>query len=215
MYKAAIFDLDGTLLDTLDDLWNSVNVALDKNGMPRRRRNEVRAFLGNGMRRLIHLSVPAQTDKTLETRVYLDFREHYAHHNAERTTPYPQIKKLLEILSGEGVLRGVVSNKGDSAVQDLVASYFPGLLNIAVGEREDVRRKPAPDTVLKVMAELRVDTTTSVYIGDSEVDIETAANVGCDCIAVSWGFRDRDFLVKRGARIIADSTEELAEAILL
>ena len=151
MYKAAIFDLDGTLLDTLDDLWNSVNVALDKNGMPRRRRSEVRAFLGNGMRRLIHLSVPAQTDKTLETRVYLDFREHYAHHDAERTTPYPQIKKLLEILSGEGVLRGVVSNKGDSAVQDLVASYFPGLLNIAVGEREDVRRKPAPDTVLKVM----------------------------------------------------------------
>lgn len=215
MYKAAIFDLDGTLLDTLDDLWNSVNVALDKNGMPRRRRSEVRAFLGNGMRRLIHLSVPAQTDKTLETRVYLDFREHYAHHDAERTTPYPQIKKLLEILSGEGVLRGVVSNKGDSAVQDLVASYFPGLLNIAVGEREDVRRKPAPDTVLKVMAELRVDTTTSVYIGDSEVDIETAANVGCNCIAVSWGFRDRDFLVKRGARIIADSTEELAEAILL
>lgn len=215
MYKAAIFDLDGTLLDTLDDLWNSVNVALDKNGMPRRRRSEVRAFLGNGMRRLIHLSVPAQTDKTLETRVYLDFREHYAHHNAERTTPYPQIKKLLEILSGEGVLRGVVSNKGDSAVQDLVASYFPRLLNIAVGEREDVRRKPAPDTVLKVMAELRVDTTTSVYIGDSEVDLETAANAGCNCIAVSWGFRDRDFLVKRGAKTIADTTEELAEAILL
>ena len=99
--------------------------------------------------------------------------------------------------------------------QDLVASYFPGLLNIAVGEREDVRRKPAPDTVLKVMAELNVNTINSVYVGDSEVDIETAANVGCDCIAVSWGFRDRDFLVKRGARIIADSTEELAEAILL
>ena len=141
--------------------------------------------------------------------------EHYAHHSAERTTPYPKIKKLLEILSGEGVLRGVVSNKGDSAVQDLVASYFPGLLNIAVGEREDVRRKPAPDTVLKVMTELNVNTINSVYVGDSEVDIETAANVGCDCIAVSWGFRDRDFLVKRGAKTIADTTEELAEAILL
>ena len=198
-YKAAIFDLDGTLLNTLDDLHGSVNHTLEEYGFAPRGRQEIRSFLGNGMQRLI----------------LADFKKYYAHHSAERTAPYPQITQLLEVLSGEGVLRGVVSNKGDFAVQDLIAEYFPGLFNIAVGEMEGIRRKPAPDTVLKVMDRLGVSAEESVYIGDSEVDIQTAANVGCDCVAVSWGFRDRDQLVADGAKVIADNTEELAEAILL
>jgi len=214
-YKAAIFDLDGTLLDTLDDLQGSVNWALARHGFEGRGRQEVRSFLGNGMQRLIHLSLPERTDPALEARVLADFKAHYAHHSAERTAPYPKVRELLEVLSGEGVLRGVVSNKGDFAVQDLIAEYFPGLFNIAVGEMEGIRRKPAPDTVLKVMDRLGVTSQEVVYIGDSEVDVETAANVGCACVAVSWGFRDRDQLVEAGAQTIVDTTEELAEAILL
>ncbi len=215
-YKAAIFDLDGTLLNTLDDLHGSVNHTLEEYGFAPRGRQEIRSFLGNGMQRLIHLSLPDEgIDPQLEAQVLADFKKYYAHHSAERTAPYPQITQLLEVLSGEGVLRGVVSNKGDFAVQDLIAEYFPGLFNIAVGEMEGIRRKPAPDTVLKVMDRLGVSAEESVYIGDSEVDIQTAANVGCDCVAVSWGFRDRDQLVADGAKVIADNTEELAEAILL
>ncbi|OFK22345.1 HAD family hydrolase [Olsenella sp. HMSC062G07] len=214
-YAAAIFDLDGTLLDTLDDLTSSVNVALGAHGLPPRPRREIRSFLGNGMVRLVHLSVPDGTDAALEAAVLKDFMAHYAEHAAERTAPYPGVVSLLSTLADKGVRCGLVSNKGDFAVQSLVATYFPGLFDACVGERKGVRRKPAPDTVLRVMDELRVAASQTVYVGDSEVDLETARNVGCACIAVSWGFRDRDLLVRQGATTIVDTAEELAGAILL
>lgn len=214
-YQAAIFDLDGTLLDTLEDLWGSVNHTLRAHDMPERSRDDVRAFLGNGMRTLMHLSVPAGTSPEVEARLLAEFKEHYAVHSADHTAPYPQVVKLIEILAGEGVRRGVVSNKDDFAVQDLVERYFPHMFDVVVGERAGIRRKPAPDTVLAVTRKLSVGVNDVIYVGDSEVDLETAANVGCACAAVSWGFRDRDFLVAHGATLIADTTEELAEAILM
>lgn len=214
-YKAAIFDLDGTLLDTLEDLWGSVNHTLRMHDMPERSMGEVRAFLGNGMSQLMHLSVPVGTSPKMEAQLLDEFKEHYAAHSADHTAPYPQVVKLIEILAGEGVRRGVVSNKGDFAVQGLVAQYFPRMFDVVVGERTGIRRKPAPDTVQAVMRELSVGVDDVIYVGDSEVDLETATNVGCACVAVSWGFRDRDFLVAHGATLIADTTEELAEAILM
>lgn len=213
-YEAAIFDLDGTLLDTLDDLHASVNFALASEGLPARSRSDVRAFLGNGVARLVHLSVPEGTPEEQEARALATFREHYARHNAQLTAPYPQVGELLRILSGEGVLRAVVSNKPDSAVQDLVATYFGGLFDAVVGERPDVRRKPAPDSLLAVMSQLGVAPERVAYVGDSEVDLQTARNAGVDCIAVSWGFRDEDWLRSQGATRIVGTTEELAEAIL-
>ncbi|EHF02509.1 hypothetical protein HMPREF1008_00154 [Olsenella sp. oral taxon 809 str. F0356] len=213
-YEAAIFDLDGTLLDTLDDLHASVNFALASEGLPARSRSDVRAFLGNGVARLVHLSVPEGTPEEQEARALATFREHYARHNAERTAPYPQVKELLRVLSGEGVLRAVVSNKPDPAVQDLVATYFGGLFDAVVGERPDVRRKPAPDSLLAVTSQLGCRPERVVYVGDSEVDLQTARNAGVDCIAVSWGFRDVGWLRAQGATTIVGTTEELAEAIL-
>lgn len=213
-YEAAIFDLDGTLLDTLDDLHASVNFALAAEGLPARSRSDMRAFLGNGVARLIHLSVPEGTPEEREARTLATFREHYARHNAQLTAPYPQIAELLHVLSGEGVLRAVVSNKPDSAVQDLVATYFGGLFDAVVGERPGVRRKPAPDSLLAVMSQLGCSPGRVAYVGDSEVDLQTARNAGVDCIAVSWGFRDEDWLRSQGATTIVGTTEELAEAIL-
>lgn len=214
-YRAAIFDLDGTLLDTLDDLWHAVNFALGQEGEPTRSRDEVRAFLGNGVARLMQLSMPEGSDRERTAQALATFREYYAHHNAEFTAPYPQIPELLHVLAGEGVLRAVVSNKPDAYVQTLVATHFKGLFNAAVGEQAGVRRKPAPDALLAVMDELRCAPDDTVYVGDSEVDLQTAKAAGVGCIAVSWGFRDRSFLVGQGATSIADSTEELAEKILL
>lgn len=213
-YEAAIFDLDGTLLDTLDDLHASVNHALSSEGLPGRSKGDVRSFLGNGVARLIHLSVPEGTPEPQEARALATFRAHYARHNAERTAPYPQVKELLRVLSGEGVLRAVVSNKPDPAVQDLVATYFGGLFDAVVGERPDVRRKPAPDSLLAVMSQLGCQPEQVVYVGDSEVDLQTARNAGVDCITVSWGFRDVGWLRAQGATTIVGTTEELAEAIL-
>lgn len=208
-YSVILFDLDGTILNTLDDLAASTNRALTKNGLPTRSTAEVRRFVGNGIRLLIERAVPSNTPLTLTDRVFDDFRADYAEHCADRTLPYDGIPELLRALRASGARTAVISNKADSAVQELIAHYFPGLFDAVVGERPGVRRKPAPDAVLEVLRTLSAAPADAVYIGDSEVDVETARNAGLPCIAVDWGFRSREILLQHGAQTIASSPAEL------
>lgn len=209
-YKLIIFDLDGTILDTLDDLTSSVNYSLHKNGLPLRSRDEIRSFVGNGIRLLIERSVPENTSEQVIEKVFADFKLHYKLHSNDETKPYDGIEELLKRIRNKGIKTAVVSNKADFAVQDLVKIHFDGLFDFAVGEREGIERKPAPDSVFEAINLSGIPKEEAVYIGDSEVDVFTARNAGTDLIAVSWGFRDKDFLVNNGAVIIADSANELS-----
>lgn len=208
-YKLFIFDLDGTILDTLEDLTNSLNAALSANCLPQRTTDEVRRFVGNGIGKLIRRGVPKGTEEALIAQVLADFKAHYRIHSADHTRPYEGVTGLIGQIRGHGGLVAVVSNKADFAVQDLCRHYFPDLIDAAVGEREGVRRKPEPDSVLEMMTHFGVSAGETVYIGDSEVDIQTAQNAGTDAIIVTWGFRDRDFLSGRGAKRIAETPEEI------
>lgn len=199
-YKFVIFDLDGTILDTLQDLYNSVNFALEKNCLPERSREEVRAFVGNGIRLLIERAVPENTDISVIDKVFCDFREHYAIHSADTTKPYDGIIELLARLRRSGIKTAVVSNKADFAVQKLVKLYFDGMFDFVTGEREGINKKPAPDAVFEAIKATEIPHEQTVYIGDSEVDIQTAKNASVDCITVDWGFRDRDCLFENGAK---------------
>ena len=214
MYEAVIFDLDGTLLDTLDDLWDSVNAALEKYGLPLRTREEVRWFVGNGIAKLIERAT-GEVEKEVYEGVLAEFKRHYAEHCEDKTKPYEGIMPLLSLLKEKGIKTAVVSNKADFALKKLAQSYFDGLLLEAVGENEaaGIRKKPAPDSVLAVMQSMGVGTRSTVYIGDSEVDLQTAKNAGVDCIAVTWGFRDRAFLIERGATVLVDTATELEKVL--
>lgn len=212
-YKLIIFDLDGTVLDTLDDLMNSVNYALRKNSLPERSREEVRTFVGNGIRLLIERAVPGGTVIGITDKVFADFKEHYAVHSCDNTRPYEGINELLTVLNEKGIKTAVVSNKADFAVQTLSERYFAGLFAVSVGERENIARKPAPDSVNAVIEMLGGDKKSSVYVGDSEVDIETALNAGIPCISVDWGFRSRALLQEKGAATIVSSADELLHVL--
>lgn len=209
MYEVIIFDLDGTLLDTLDDLHASVNAALAAFSYPARTREEVRAFVGNGIAKLIERALGEKTKDFNEVLEY--FKTHYGAHCMDKTKPYEGIKELLQTLQDKGVKAAVVSNKADFAVQKLAREYFDGLLCMSVGEDEahGIRKKPAPDSLLKVIETLGVDKENAVYVGDSEVDIQTAQNAGVPCVSVTWGFKDKDFLVENGGKIFAKNAEEL------
>ena len=190
-YDTVIFDLDGTLLNTLQDLADSTNYALALQGMPARTLEEVRRFVGNGVGRLIHRAVPEGTPEEVEARVLADFRAHYTLNMEHKTAPYPGVLPLLDRLGQAGIRTAVVSNK------------FEG-----------IARKPAPDTVFRALEELGAGTGRAVYVGDSDVDIQTAANAGLPCLSVSWGFRDAEFLTAHGAQRIVDTPQAL-EALLL
>lgn len=213
-YDAAVFDLDGTLLDTLGDLADSTNYALRLSGFPQRTLDEVRMFVGNGVARLIHLAVPEGTPPEAEAACLARFRAHYLTNMENKTAPYPGILPLLDGLADAGYALAVVSNKFDAAVKGLCQSYFGGRIPVAIGESRGVERKPAPDTVLRALEELGVDASRAVYIGDSDVDILTARNSGLPCISVSWGFRDSAFLREHGAAVIADTPQALERALL-
>lgn len=213
MYKLLIFDMDGTILDTLEDLADSTNYALKVNGLPERTIEEVRFFVGNGIRRLIERAVPEGTSDELRERVYYAFTEHYRYHCADKTKAYDGILELLRTVRERGYLTAVVSNKADFAVQTLCEDYFRGLFDYAVGERDGVRRKPYPDSVLDVLAKLGIDRKDAVYIGDSDVDIETARKSGLDIVCVSWGFRGRELLEEYGAKVIIDEPMELMDYV--
>ena len=209
MYKLIIFDLDGTILNTLEDLADSTNYALVMNGFSERTMEEVRTFVGNGIGKLIERAVPAGTDAEVVNKVLADFTEYYGKHCADKTRPYDGILELINILRERGYQTAVVSNKADFAVQELCEQYFPGLFDFVVGERKEIRRKPAPDSVLEVLERLHVEKEDALYIGDSEVDVQTAENAGIRQISVEWGFRARDVLLSCGAEHIVMKPEEI------
>lgn len=213
-YKLAIFDLDGTILNTLEDLADAVNYALKEHGYPQRTIEEVRRFVGNGIRKLIERAVPTGLTDEEISGVHQTFSAYYQEHCADKTRPYEGILPLLEHLREAGCLTAVVSNKADVAVQPLCQQYYEGLFDYAVGEREGIRRKPAPDAVQEVLRRLQIDAGEAVYIGDSEVDIQTAANARLESIIVTWGFRDRAYLESQGGQRFVDRPEEIAEIIL-
>ncbi len=208
-YKAVIFDMDGTILDTLDDLAGSVNHSLALFGYPTRSREEIRSFLGNGMVRLIHLSVPEGISKEQEEAVLNEHKSYYPLHSCDMTRPYDGIVDLLRELKDRGLKTAVVSNKSDANVKALVSRFFDGLFDVSIGSMEGVARKPAPDMVNMALERLGISKEDAIYIGDSEVDLNTARNSGLDMITVTWGFRDRDHLVQNGAAIFADTPEEI------
>ncbi len=214
MYGAVIFDLDGTLLDTLDDLWAAVNAALKKFSLPLRSREEVRGFVGNGIVKLMQRSV-GQVKKEIFDGALAEFKRYYGEQCQDNTKPYEGIIELLKVLKTKGIRTAVVSNKADFAVKKLAKGYFEGLLEYAVGENEEmgIRKKPAPDSLLAVMQSMGAGTDSTVYIGDSEVDIQTAKNAGVDCISVTWGFKDKEFLLESGATALVDKPEEILSLI--
>lgn len=212
--KLAVFDLDGTILNTIDDLAASVNAALRASGFPERSVEDVRRFVGNGIRKTLVRSAPEGISESAVDRLYADFTTHYQLHNADRTQPYPGIPELLTALQSAGIKTAVVSNKVDSAAAALCTRFFPGMFDAVVGERENVPRKPAPDSVYAVLDQLCTPADQAVYVGDSEVDIQTARNAGLREILVAWGFKGRTFLDEQGARCIVDAPAEIAALLI-
>ena len=208
-YKTYIFDLDGTLLSTLADLAASTNYALRTHHMPERSLDEVRRFVGNGVKKLMERAIPDGLNNPLFEETFATFRQHYMQHNLDTTQPYPGIMQLLEQLKGEGKNIAVVSNKFYAATRELCRHFFGDLVPVAIGEREDIRKKPAPDTVIEALRELGVDKEGAIYIGDSDVDIMTAKNSGMPCVSVLWGFRDKEFLLEHGAITLILKPEEM------
>ncbi|MBQ8284117.1 MAG: HAD family hydrolase [Clostridia bacterium] len=209
MYQTIIFDLDGTLLDTLDDLADAVNHALQSFGLKTRTKEEVRSFVGNGVVNLMQRAVGEE--HLQQSNILAAFREYYKAHCEDKTKPYDGVMKLLTELKKRGIKTAVVSNKMDSAVKALTKTYFDGLIGDAVGENEaaGIRKKPAPDSLIAVMEKLGADKQSTVYVGDSEVDIQTADNAGVDCISVTWGFKDEPFLIENGGKIFVDDPMDI------
>ena len=212
-YDTVIFDLDGTLLYTLEDLMDSTNYVLGKHGLPLKTLEDIRRFIGNGVRRLMALSIEGGENHPHFEEYLLEFREHYKLNSRNKTKPYDGIKELLFDLRAAGIKTAVVSNKFDSAVKELCDYYFDGLFDISAGEKEGVRKKPYPDLVLSVIDALHASPERTVYVGDSEVDIEMSNNSHLDCIAVTWGFRDRERLEECGAKIFADTPGDILRLI--
>ena len=209
-YSAYIFDLDGTLLDTLGDLAASVNYALRTHGMPEHTIDDVRRFVGNGVRRLMERAVPDGADHPQFEDVFAIFRRYYMEHSLDTTRPYDGITDTLRELKRRGCRMAVVSNKMMAATQELVRHFFPEI-EVAIGEHEaeGIRRKPAPDTVYEALRQLGVGKEGAVYVGDSDVDLATARNSGLPCISVLWGFRDRQFLQENGATTLVAAPQDL------
>ena len=213
-YKAVLFDMDGTVLNTLGDLAAAVNHTLHEFSMPERSIAEVAAALGNGAAYLIAHTVPDGTPKELTDKVLAAYAPYYDAHCDILTAPYDGIVPLMQKLRGRGVKLAVISNKQDTAVKPLAEKYFPGLLEIAVGESAEVRRKPNPDAVLAALRHIGVEREDAIYVGDTEVDLQTARNAGMECASVDWGFRTREQLVEIGAEHIFDTVQELEEYLL-
>lgn len=210
-YDTYIFDLDGTLLNTLDDLASATNYALAQHGMPQHSTDDVRRFVGNGVRMLMVRAVPGGDHNTLFESALQTFREYYLQHSMDQTQPYDGIMEMLRELKRRGCRLAVVSNKFCKATEGLCRHFFRDTIEVAIGENEaaGIHKKPAPDTVMEALRQLGADRDGAVYVGDSEVDIETARNSGLPCISVLWGFRDRNFLASHGAVTFAHSPHDL------
>lgn len=218
MINTIIFDLDGTLTNTLDDLHESVGHALSEVGLPRCEKADTRRFLGNGIKNLIWKSVenvaPDSTEE-LKEQVLDIFRKYYIVHSMDKTAPYDGVMEMLAECKRRGYITAIVSNKLDPAVKDIHQKFFANYIDIAIGETPSIRRKPAPDMVNEAIHQLsllhhrNIQLSECIYVGDSEVDLATAQNAGIPCISVSWGFRDKDFLIEQGAKCIIDHPSEL------
>ena len=213
MIKAVIFDLDGTLLYTLEDLADAMNYTLRRFNMPERTLDEVRRFVGNGIRKLIRRAVPAETTEETVDEMFECFKPYYDEHCLDKTKVYDGILEELEVLYNKGYKLAIVSNKVDSAVKELNEKFFSKYISVAIGEKEGVRRKPAPDTVIAALSELGISKEEAIYVGDSDVDFETAKNSGLPCISVLWGFRDKEFLIEHGAQNFAEKPAEISRLI--
>ena len=213
-YKAVLFDMDGTVLDTLDDLADSVNRSLREFGLPEVSRFQVGQSLGNGAKYLIRHCLPEGSDEALCEQVLAFYKPWYDAHCRIKTKPYDGILQLMVALRADGIRQAIISNKPDSAVQELAEAFFPGLMDVVIGESPAVKRKPSPDTVLAAASQMGLMASDCVYIGDTEVDLETARNAGMDCIPVSWGFRTEEQLRAAGAEEIIRSPEELKKKLL-
>ncbi len=213
MIEAVIFDLDGTLLYTLEDLKNSTNFSLRTFGYPERTLEEVRQFVGNGVRKLIERAVPEGTDNGITEEVLRVFKENYGQNMYNCTKPYNSIEKLLLGLRQNGLKTAVVSNKFDLAVKELCKKYFGNLIDVAIGQRDDVPKKPAPDGVFAAIDELGVKLKNCIYVGDSDVDVLTARNSGLPCIGVTWGYREKELLESKGADYIVNDPLEILDLI--
>lgn len=212
-YKAIIFDLDGTLTYTLEDLKNSVNYALTKKGWPKHSLEAIRTFVGNGIHRLIELSVPQGTSPEDLEDCFNIFKDHYVIHCQDNTRLYEGIEELLKALKSKGYKMAIVSNKLQAGVDELYKQYFESTIDVAIGERAGMARKPQPDMVELAMSKLKVTKDQAIYIGDSEVDLMTARNSALPCISVLWGFRDKDFLIESGADLFAESPLDILKLV--
>ena len=213
-FHTVIFDLDGTLADTLGDLNGAVNAALTQQGFPERSLEETRADIGNGIRNLIERSAPAGTDAALCDILLNDFRAYYREHLLVKTVAYPGMVELLQTLRDAGVRIAVASNKFDAGTKEIFFGLFGDAAEVVRGETEDCPRKPAPDIIDRILAELDVPKEGTVLVGDSDIDIKTAKNAGIEALAVTWGFRSREQLAAAGAEHFADTAEEIRRFIL-
>ena len=211
MYSTYIFDLDGTLLDTLGDLAAATNYALRTHGMPEHSIDDVRRFVGNGVRKLMERAIPDGAHNPDFEATFATFRQYYMQHSLDTTRPYNGIPETLAALKAKGCRLAVVSNKMMAATQELCQHFFPDTIEVAIGENEaaGIRKKPAPDTVFAALKALGVEKNGAVYVGDSDVDLATARNAGLPCISVLWGFRDKAFLTENGAETFISTPSEL------
>lgn len=212
-YETVIFDLDGTLLNTLEDLRDGVNFVMRQNGYPERTLEEVRHFVGNGIRKLMERAVPSDVTEENFERVFEEFRTYYTAHCQQRTCAYDGIMELLERLQKLGIALAIVSNKNHAAVCELNDIYFKDYIPVAIGQKDGIRKKPAPDTVLQALKELGKVKETALYVGDSEVDFQTAENTGMDCVLVTWGFRTVQELSEFQPKAFISKPEELLPII--
>lgn len=210
-YDTYIFDLDGTLLATLGDLTASTNYAMRAFNMPEHSIDDVRRFVGNGIMKLIERAVPGGVDNPELHEVYDVFMKHYLKHNLDTTQPYDGIPELLAELKRRNKKMAIVSNKYCTATEALCRHFFNDYISVAIGESEQIRKKPAPDSVLEAIRRLGADPATTVYVGDSEVDVATARNSNLPCISVLWGFRDKDFLMSKGATTFVERPMQIIE----
>ena len=215
MIHGIIFDLDGTLLNTLEDLADSTNYALSKFGYPQRSLSEVKSFVGNGVRLLMERAIPSGSFNSNFEDCLQTFKSHYKQNMYNKTKPYKHILEMLKTLKLNGVQTAVVSNKFDAAVKELCNKYFGDLIHVAIGEneKEGVRKKPAPDSVFKAISEMKVSIDSVVYVGDSETDVQTAKNADIFCIGCTWGYRTKDILENEGANYIVNSPNEIIAII--
>ena len=208
-FETYVFDLDGTLLETLKDLAASTNYALRTHNMPEHSIEDVRMFVGNGVKKLMERAIPNGIKNPQFEDVYATFRQHYLEHNLDTTKPYEGIPELLAELKARGKKLAIVSNKFYAATQELARHFFPDTIEVAIGERENIKKKQAPDTVIEALRQLGASKETAVYIGDSDVDIMTAKNCDMPCVSVLWGFRDKEFLMEHGATFFVEKPCQL------